>query len=468
MSNEIIVGLDIGTTKIACIVGKHDEHGKLEILGIGKAESVGVQRGVVVNIKDTVNSIKKAVASASEKSNVDIRIVNVGIAGQHIRSTQHQATRTRSNSEDEISQLDIDIMTQDIRRIPVAPGEDIIHALPQDFVVDQETGVKDPIGMAGVRMKANYHVITGQISQINNIFRCVRKAGLEVAKLTLEPLASSASVLSEEEMEAGVALVDIGGGTTDIAIFYDGIIRHTAVIPFGGNIITDDIRSGCSILAKYAEVLKVNHGYALEEAVRQNSVIAIPGLAGQPRREISTLRLTQIIQARMEEILDYVQSEIVSSGYQKMLIGGIVMTGGGAQLRHMKQLVEYHTGMHCRIGSPNYHVSLSRDETKLTPILSTGVGLLMTYENKEAHVNVIQPPIVEVEEEVVNEVEGVLEGMETESNVGETEESTETVATTTDNSAEEPKKPAKKGGGIMDSLDWLRRKFEDQFKENLD
>jgi cell division protein FtsA len=221
-------------------------------------------------------------------------------------------------------------------------------------------------------------------------------------------------------------------------------------------------------LAKYAEVLKVNHGYALEEAVRQNSVIAIPGLAGQPRREISTLRLTQIIQARMEEILDYVQSEIVSSGYQKMLIGGIVMTGGGAQLRHMKQLVEYHTGMHCRIGSPNYHVSLSRDETKLTPILSTGVGLLMTYENKEAHVNVIQPPIVEVEEEVVNEVEGVLEEMETGSNMVETEESPETIATTTDNIAEEPKKPAKKGGGIMDSLDWLRRKFEDQFKENLD
>ena len=457
MKNEIIVGLDIGTTKIACIVGKYDEHGKLEILGIGKSESVGVQRGVVVNILDTVNSIKKAVALASEKSNVDIKIVNVGIAGQHIRSTQHQATRTRSNAEDEISQLDIDIMTQDIKRIPVAPGEDIIHALPQDFVVDQETGVKDPIGMAGIRMKANYHVITGQISQINNIFRCVRKAGLEVAKLTLEPLASSASVLSDEEREAGVALVDIGGGTTDIAIFHDGIIRHTAVIPFGGNIITEDIRTGCSILAKYAETLKVNHGYALAEAVTQNSVIAIPGLAGQPRREISTMRLTQIIQARMEEILEYVQSEIVSSGLHKSLIGGIVMTGGGAQLRHMKQFVEYHTGMHCRIGSPNYHVSSSKDETKLTPILSTGVGLLMTYENKEEHVNSYQIPVVEPSVELEDKPEVVIPIVE-----DIKEEFKQEVA------VEENEKKKKKGTSILDSLDWLRRKFEDQFKENLD
>jgi cell division protein FtsA len=460
MNNEIIVGLDIGTTKIACIVGRYDEHGKVEILGVGKAESVGVQRGVVVNILDTVNSIKKAVALASEKSNVDIRIVNVGIAGQHIRSTQHQATRTRNNSEDEISQLDIDIMTEDIRRIPVQPGENIIHALPQDFTVDQETGVKDPIGMAGVRMKANYHVITGQISQINNIYRCVRKAGLEVAKLTLEPLASSASVLSEEEMEAGIALVDIGGGTTDIAIFHDGIIRHTAVIPFGGNIITEDIKNGCSILGKYAEILKVNHGHALSEAIRQNSVIAIPGLAGQPKREISTLRLAQIIQARMEEILEYVQSEIVSSGYHKSLIGGIVMTGGGAQLRNMKQLVEYQTGMHCRIGSPNYHVSVSRDETKLTPVLSTGVGLLMTYENSENQFNTMQAGVGEnvdaghtepidepipVVDEVANEVDDLT-----------TAEVTAEVET------------GKKKKKAVFSLDWLKSLLEEQFKENLD
>ena len=456
MKNEIIVGLDIGTTKIACIVGRYDEHGKVEILGIGKSESVGVQRGVVVNIDRTVESIKKAVSQASEKSNVDIKIVNVGIAGQHIRSTQHQATRTRSSMDEEISQVDIDVMTQDIRRIPVAPGEDIIHALPQDFTVDQEAGIKDPIGMAGIRMKANYHVITGQISQINNIYRCVRKAGLEVAKLTLEPLASSASVLTDEEMEAGVALVDIGGGTTDIAIFHDGIIRHTAVIPFGGNIITEDIKNGCFILPKYAEVLKVNHGFALEEAVNQNAVIAIPGLAGHPRREISTLRLTQIIQARMEEILDYVHGEIVSSGFSKQLIGGIVMTGGGAQLRHMKQLVEYHTGMHCRVGYPHFHVSSSKDDaTKLTPILSTGVGLLMTYENKEEQKNLFQETISAQVEEVVPEIK-----VELEDNVQEKEVSSQAEETTANKH--------KKKGGIMESLDWLRQKFENQFKDNIE
>jgi cell division protein FtsA len=456
MKNEIIVGLDIGTTKIACIVGRYDEHGKVEILGIGKSESVGVQRGVVVNIDRTVESIKKAVSQASEKSNVDIKIVNVGIAGQHIRSTQHQATRTRSSMDEEISQVDIDIMSQDIRRIPVAPGEDIIHALPQDFTVDQESGIKDPIGMAGIRMKANFHVITGQISQINNIYRCVRKAGLEVAKLTLEPLASSASVLTDEEMEAGVALVDIGGGTTDIAIFHDGIIRHTAVIPFGGNIITEDIRNGCYILPKYAEVLKVNHGFALEEAVNQNAVIAIPGLAGHPRREISTLRLTQIIQARMEEILDYVHGEIVSSGFSKQLIGGIVMTGGGAQLRHMKQLVEYHTGMHCRVGYPHFHVSSSKDDaTKLTPILSTGVGLLMTYENNEVQRNLFQETVsAPIVEEEVKEIQVEMNDVQTETKV-EVEETVSQVK-------------AKKKGGIMESLDWLRQKLENQFKDNIE
>jgi cell division protein FtsA len=463
MKNEIIVGLDIGTTKIACIVGRYDEHGKVEILGIGKSESVGVQRGVVVNINHTVESIKRAVAQASEKSNVDIKIVNVGIAGQHIRSTQHQATRTRSSSEDEISQLDIEMMTADIRRIPVQPGESIIHALPQDFTIDMEAGIKDPVGMAGVRMKANYHVITGQISQINNIYRCVRKAGLEVANLTLEPLASSASVLTDEEMEAGVALIDIGGGTTDIAIFHEGIIRHTAVIPFGGNIITEDIRNGCFILPKYAEVLKVNHGFALEEAVKQNSVIAIPGLAGHPKREISTLRLTQIIQARMEEILDYVHSEIVSSGYSKQLIGGIVMTGGGAQLRHMKQLVEYHTGMHCRIGSPNFHVSVSHDETtKLTPILSTGVGLLMTYLNKESHRNEFQETILEQVEDVLvrDEVADVP--------VAEVEEVVDNVAEPVAVQQEEVTKASEKKGMIASNLDKLKKLFENQFKDNIE
>lgn len=376
MESEIVVGLDIGTTKIAALVGRRTEHGKIEILGIGKAESLGVARGVVLNIDETVRAIKEAVAEASNKSGVDIKVVSVGIAGQHIKSLQHRGMRTRRSLDEEISQKDIDELIEDMYRLAMSPGEEIIHVIPQEYIIDSETGIKNPIGMAGTRLEANFHIITGQVAAAKNIYKCVNKAGLEVAELTLEPLASAEAVLSDEEKEAGVVLVDIGGGTTDVAIFHDNIIRHTAVIPFGGNIITEDIKEGCSIIKAQAELLKIKFGSALAGENQENEIVSIPGLRGRPHKEISVRNLAHIIQARMEEIVEHVYYEIKNSGYEKKLIAGIVVTGGGAQLKHVTQLMEYVTGMDTRVGYPNEHLAGSSEEVT-SPMYATGVGLVM-------------------------------------------------------------------------------------------
>lgn len=374
--SEIIVGLDIGTTKIAAIVGKRNEHGKIEILGMGRSESLGVMRGMVANIEKTVASIKEAVEEASIKSEVEIKEVYVGIAGQHIKSMQHRGMITRSNTDYEISQADIDAITEDMYRLAMPPGEEIIHVIPQEFIVDNEQGIKEPIGMAGVRLEANCHIITGLVTAAKNIYKCVEKAGLTTKALILEPLASAEAVLTEEEKEAGVVLVDIGGGTTDIAIFQDGIIRHTAVIPFGGNVITEDIKEGCSIIRTQAEQLKVKFGSALAKQTRENEIVSIPGLRGREPKEISVKNLAHIIQARVEEIIDHVHYEIKNSGYEKKLIAGIVITGGGSQLKNISQLVEYITGMDTRIGYPNEHLGKGFDEVK-SPMYATGVGLVI-------------------------------------------------------------------------------------------
>ncbi len=376
-TSEIVVGLDIGTTKIACLVGKKNENGKIEIIGMGKSESVGVTRGVVSNIEKTVQSIRAAVEQAEQKSGVDIKVVNVGIAGQHIKSLQHRGMITRRSHDDEISQEDIDTLVQDMYKLVMMPGEEIIHVLPQEYIVDREQGIKDPIGMAGVQLEANFHIITGQISAAKNIYRCVEKAGLEVADIILEPLASSDSVLSFEEKEAGVALVDIGGGTTDIAIFQDGIIRHTAVIPFGGNVITEDIKEGSTIIKRQAELLKVKFGSALASESQENEIVCIPGLRGREPKEISVKNLSHIIQARMEEIIEHVHYEIRNSGYEKKLIAGVVITGGGSLLKHIPQLFEYVTGMSSRIGYPNEHLSMGTQENLTSPQFATGIGLVM-------------------------------------------------------------------------------------------
>ncbi|MGB4775611.1 MAG: cell division protein FtsA [Daejeonella sp.] len=382
-NSPIVVGLDIGTTKICVTVGRRSEHGKIEILGMGKAESAGVTRGVVSNIQKTVQGIIQAVEEASSQSNVDVKIVNVGIAGQHIKSLQHRGILTRKELNMEIQRKDIDKLIEDMYKLVMPPGEEIIHVLPQEFTVDNEPGIKDPIGMAGVRLEANFHIISGHVSAVKNILKCVGNAGLETQELILEPLASSESVLSDEEKEAGVVLVDIGGGTTDLAIFHEGIIRHTAVIPFGGNSVTEDIREGCSVMRNQAELLKTRFGSALADENKENEIICVPGLRGRDPKEISVKNLAYVIQARMEEIIEHVYYEIKSSGYEKKLIAGIVVTGGGAQLKHLTQLIEYVTGLDCRVGYPNEHLAKNEvlpkniyDDLK-SPMFATGIGLLI-------------------------------------------------------------------------------------------
>ncbi len=397
-SSPIVVGLDIGTTKICVIVGRRGKNGKIEVLGIGKAESAGVTRGMVSNIDKTVQGITQAVEIAGAQSNVEIRVVNVGIAGQHIKSLQHRGLITRKDLQYEISRKDIDKLIEDMYNLVMPPGEEIIHVLPQEFTVDNEPGIKDPVGMAGVRLEANFHIISGQVTAIKNIVKCVNKADLESQELILEPLASSESVLSDEEKEAGVVLVDIGGGTTDVAIFHEGIIRHTAVIPFGGNSVTEDIREGCSVMRNVAEQLKVRFGSALAEENKENEIVCVPGLRGREPKEISIKNLAFVIQARMEEIIEHVYFEVKSSGYEKKLIGGIVITGGGAQLKHLPQLVEYLTGLDCRIGYPNEHLAKNemlpknQYEELQSPSYATGIGLLIKGIQKMEYLDLKEMP----------------------------------------------------------------------------
>lgn len=376
-TSEIIVGLDIGTTKIAAIVGRKNQYGKIEILGSGKAESIGVNRGVVVNIEKTVQSIALAIKQAEESSQVDIKRLYVGIAGQHIKSLQHRGNIIRDSIEDTIAQQDIDLLVEKMHKLVIPPGEEIIHVIPQDFIVDNESGIKDPVGISGVCLEANFHIITGMVTAAKNIHRCVIKTGMEVEDLILEPLASAEAVLGDDEKEAGVALIDIGGGTTDLAVFQDGIIRHTAVIPFGGNIITEDIKEGCSIIRSQAEALKIKFGSALSRENKNEEVVSIPGLRGTPAKEITLKNLASIIQARMEEIIEQVYWEIRNSGFEQKLIAGIVLTGGGSQLKHVKQLTEFLTGMNTRIGYPNEHLAGNMPDELCSPMYSTGIGLVI-------------------------------------------------------------------------------------------
>lgn len=382
--SEIVAGLDIGSTKIACIVGRKNEYGKVEILGLGRSESLGVNRGVVENIQNTVDSINKAVAEASHNSGVDIKVVNVGIAGQHIRSLQHRGSIMRNSIEDEIEQDDVSNLIENMYKLVLPPGEEIIHVIPQEYIIDSQQRTREPIGMSGILLEANFHIITGQVAAAKNIEKCVKKAGLEISTMILEPLASAEAVLSSEEKEAGVALVDIGGGTTDIAIFQDNIIRHTAVIPLGGNVITDDVKEGCSIIRSQAEELKKRFGSALASENKDEEVVSIPGLKGRSAKEISLRNLASIIQARMEEIIEHVLYEIKNSGFEKKLIAGIVLTGGGSQLRHAAQLTEFITGMDTRIGYPNEHLAKSLSGETGSPMHATGIGLVIKgLDNKE-------------------------------------------------------------------------------------
>tara|TARA_Y100000815_G_C13320103_1_gene491989 strand:- start:299 stop:1657 length:1359 start_codon:yes stop_codon:yes gene_type:complete len=411
--DNIAVGLDIGTTKIVVMIGKKNEYGKLEILGVGKSKSLGVHRGVVNNITQTIQSIQQAILEAESDSGYKINDVVVGIAGQHIRSIQHSDYISRPNAEEVINDVDIDALIGQVHKLAMLPGEEIIHVLPQEFKVDGQGEIKEPIGMYGGRLESSFHVVVGQAASIRNLGRCVKSAGLELSGLTLEPLASADAVLSQEEKEAGVALIDIGGGTTDLAIFKDGIIRHTAVIPFGGNVITEDIKEGCSIIEKQAELLKVRFGSAWPGENKDNEIVSIPGLRGREPKEISLKNLSKIIHARVVEIIEQVYAEIKLYGHEdpkRKLIAGIVLTGGGSQLQHIKQLVEYITGMDTRIGYPNEHLAGNSYEELSSPLYATAVGLVM---NSIRNNTKSATPLVEMKkEEPVFEPKNVAETIE--------------------------------------------------------
>jgi cell division protein FtsA len=411
----IIVGLDIGTTKIAAIAGRKNEYGKLEILGFGRANSNGVKHGQVLNIDETIKAIRMALDNCyASNPNLDISEVYVGIAGHHIKSLQTRGDIVRQSTENEITQKEIDQLVADQYKTYIPAGDQIIDVIPQEFAVDNFQNIISPIGYGGVKVGANFHIITGDKNAIKNISRAVEKSGLQTKDLVLQPLASAAAVMGQEDLEAGVAIVDIGGGTTDLAVFYEGILKHTAVIPFGGENITNDIKTGLGVLKTQAEQMKVQFGSALSNEAKGNAFITIPGLRGMPAKEISVKNLANIIQARMSEIMDFVSYHLKQVGLDnKMLNGGIVLTGGGAQLKHLIQLTEYVTGLNARIGYPNEHLASGQIEELSRPTYSTCIGLILKgysdYEHnrkqfEKTHVQVEIPTALKTSEMMKEQV----------------------------------------------------------------
>jgi cell division protein FtsA len=409
----IIVGLDIGTTKIAAIAGRKNEFGKLEILGFGRANSNGVQHGMVLNIDQTIKAIQTALENCyASNPNLEINEVYVGIAGHHIKSLQTRGDIVRKSTDDEIKQSEIDQLLADQYKTYIPAGDQIIDVIPQEFTVDNFQNIPNPIGYSGVKVGANFHIITGDKNAIRNINRSVEKAGLKVRDLVLQPLASAAAVMSEQDLEAGVAIVDIGGGTTDLAVFYEGILKHTAVIPFGGENITNDIKTGLGVLKTQAEQMKLQFGSALADEAKNNAYITIPGLRGMPPKEISVKNLANIIQARMSEILDFVSYHLKQVGLDgRMLNGGVVLTGGGSQLKHLIQLTEYVTGLNARIGYPNEHLAAGHIDELAKPMYSTCIGLILkgynVFENTQ---NTLRGTTAAVKEVEIEETVTVQDG----------------------------------------------------------
>ena len=375
----IIVGLDIGTTKVVAIAGRKNEFGKLEILGFGLSDSAGVSHGIVLNIEQCIRSIELAIANCIKSNpNLDIREVYVGIAGKHIKSLTGRGDRVRPNPDLEISKEDIELLVKDQQQTYIPAGDKIIDIIPQDYTVDSNANIVNPIGMSGIKVGANFHIITADRNAIKNIIRCVDKASLKTRDLMLQPLASAAAVINDEDLEAGVAIVDIGGGTTDMAVFYDGILKHTSVIPYGGVNITEDIKMGLGVLRAQAEQMKVAYGTAIAGEANPNAYVTIPGLRGLPPKEISVINLSHIIEARMVEILEHVLHQLKQIGLDRRLYGGIILTGGGAQLKHVKQLTEFVTGIGARIGYPNEHLAGGDHAEKLmNPAYATCIGLIL-------------------------------------------------------------------------------------------
>jgi cell division protein FtsA len=444
--------LDIGTTKIAAIAGRKNEFGKLEILGFGRANSNGVQHGQVLNIDQTIKAIHQALENC-QKSNPDLEIneVYVGIAGHHIKSLQTRGDIVRQDPEMEINAAEIEQLINNQRKTFIPAGDQIIDVIPQEFYVDNNPNIKEPVGVNGVKVGANFLILTGDRNAIRNINRSVERSGLTTKDLVLQPLASASAVMSDIDLEAGVAILDIGGGTSDLAVFYDGILKHTAVIPFGGENITHDIRLGLGVLKSQAEAMKVQFGSALATEANANAYVTIPGLKGMPAKEISVKSLAGIIQARMSEILDFVTYHLKQVGLDSRLLnGGIILTGGGSQLKHLIQLTEYTTGLNARIGLPNEHLAPNHIDELKKPMYSTCLGLILKgyndYERKnksfpENFKKVEVPTSLKLDKNVVEETIRTA--------ISETK--TETVVT-----------------GVVDDKTMRKRiSFWDRFKDNL-
>jgi cell division protein FtsA len=372
-SKNLIVGLDIGTSKIVCIVAEVQPEGTLEIIGMGSSPSKGLRRGVVVNIESTVNSIQRALEEAELMADCKIREVYTGIAGNHIRSFNSHGMVAIKDKE--ISQIDVERVIDTARAVNIPMDQQILHTIPQEFVVDGQEDVKDPLGMSAVRLEVRVHMVTGAVSAAQNIVKCVRRCGMEVSDLVLQPLASAMAVLTEDEKELGVCLVDIGGGTTDIAVFTDGAIRHTAVIPVAGDQVNNDIAVALRTPPKEAEDLKIRHGCALRQLADARDMIEVPGVGDRPPKTLSRQTLAEFIEPRMEELYSLVQAELRRSGFEELLSSGIVITGGTAAMQGMVELGEEVFHMPVRLGYPRYEGGLS--EVMHNPRYATGVGLLL-------------------------------------------------------------------------------------------
>jgi cell division protein FtsA len=373
LEHNLIVGLDIGTSKVAAIVGDLKEDGEIEVIGIGSQPSRGLKKGVVVNLEATVQSIQRAIEEAESMAGCRIHSVYAGIAGSHISSMNSHGIVAIKDKE--VTQSDVDRVIDSARAVAIPADQKILHILPQEFVIDRQEGIKEPIGMSGIRLEARVHIVTGAVSAAQNIEKCIRRCGLEVDDVILEQLASAHAVLAEDEKELGVCLVDIGGGTTDIAVFTDGAIRHTAVIPIAGDQVTNDIAVALRTPAQYAEEIKIKYACALTQLAKLEETIEVPSIGDRPSRQISKLNLAEIVEPRYEELLLLVQAELRRSGFEDLIAAGIVLSGGSAKVEGLVDLAEEIFHMPVRLGLPQFVTGLG--DVIRNPAYSTGVGLLL-------------------------------------------------------------------------------------------
>lgn len=374
-ATRTFVGLDIGTTKISCIIADQNAAGEMRIVGIGNAPSEGLRRGVVVDLEKTVASISRSVEEAERMAGIEVKGVWAGIAGDHIRSLNSRGVIAVARRDNEIAAADVDRVVEAAKAIAIPMDREIIHVIPQEFIVDDQEGIKDPVGMSGVRLEAEIHIITGAVTSAKNICRAIQRSGLKVYDLVLEPLASATAVLDQDERDLGVVLLDIGGGTTDVAVFHEGSIRHTAIIPFGGANVTSDIAIGLRTPMDKAEAIKIQHGSALASLVKSDEMLQVACVGGREDREISRTVLASMIEPRMEEIFMLANKEVRKNHFAPLIGGGVVLTGGTSLLPGIAELAEQVFEMPVRLGVPRGMGGLSANVAD--PRFSTGVGLVM-------------------------------------------------------------------------------------------